>query len=83
MIGYWDLFQAPFVVFRGTDSHNLLNWIEDIEVLTAPYLKMPVEGVAVASATDRLEQLPYRKEMLFASDVNANLCMFVTSRVRT
>lgn len=48
IVGYWEQFQAPFVVFRGTDSHNMRNWIQDMEILKAPYLRMPMDGAASA-----------------------------------
>lgn len=44
MVGFWDAFDAIFVVFRGTDSHNLGNWIANIEVLTQPYYSLPFPG---------------------------------------
>ena len=44
-IGYWQRFDAAFVVFRGTDSTNLGNWIANIDVLTRPYKRLPFPGV--------------------------------------
>lgn len=43
-LGYWDIFGAAFVVFRGTDSHNLGNWIANLDVRTEPYFHLPFPG---------------------------------------
>jgi hypothetical protein len=43
-VGYWAEFDAAFVVFRGTDSSNIGNWIANIEVFTEPYFHLPFPG---------------------------------------
>ena len=45
-VGYWQRFDAAFVVFRGTDSKNLGNWIANIDILTRPYKRLPFPGAA-------------------------------------
>ena len=43
--GRWPRYgNAPFVVFRGTDSHNLGNWIANLEVFKEPYYLLPIPG---------------------------------------
>jgi hypothetical protein len=44
-VGFWAQFDAAFVVFRGTDSANFGNWIDNIEVFTEPYYHLPFPGV--------------------------------------
>eukprot|EP00892_Ulva_mutabilis_P001148 jgi/Ulvmu1/11033/UM007_0214.1 len=37
MVGQWPLLDAVFVTFRGTDSHDLGNWIADIDFRMIEY----------------------------------------------
>lgn len=37
MVGHWPLLDAVFVTFRGTDSHNLGNWITDMDMRMSDY----------------------------------------------
>ena len=37
MVGYWPLLDAVMITFRGTDSHNLGNWIADIDIRMIDY----------------------------------------------
>lgn len=45
-VGHWPAFDAAFVVFRGTDSGDFWNWVENIEVITRPYYDLPFPGAA-------------------------------------
>lgn len=45
--GRWPRYGgAPFVVFRGTDSHNLGNWLANMELVTTPYFDLPIPGMS-------------------------------------
>lgn len=37
MVGHWPLLDAVVVTFRGTDSHNLGNWITDMDMRMSDY----------------------------------------------
>ena len=44
--GYWPKWNAIFIVFRGTDSANLGNWIQNVHFLMTDYYDMPFPGTS-------------------------------------
>jgi hypothetical protein len=40
-VGMWPRLDSVVVAFRGTDSHNLGNWIADMDVLETQYYHIP------------------------------------------
>ena len=51
MTGFWPRWQALFVIFRGTDSANLGNWIHNVNILKTAYYRVPFPGAS--SSADR------------------------------
>ena len=47
VVGWWDVLDAAVVLFRGTNSANLHNWIADLDILTAPYSRLPLPGASM------------------------------------
>lgn len=50
LVGYWDVLDAAVVLFRGTNSADLHNWIADLDILTQPYSRLPLPGADLASS---------------------------------
>lgn len=43
-VGFMPPLDAAVVAFRGTDSHNFGNWLDNLDVLRQPYHKLPFPG---------------------------------------
>lgn len=41
LVGRWPLLDAVFVTFRGTDSHDLGNWVADMDMRMTNYVLLP------------------------------------------